>query len=99
MESGPKTGASGRTDLKVTLGIMPDYAGIEKRGLRIDGVTPGKTGANHGLKKGDIIVAINGKSVGNIYDYMNRMKEFSSGQIISVDILREEKPQILIITL
>ena len=30
---------------------------------------------------------------------MNRMKEFSSGQIISVDILREEKPQILIITL
>ena len=40
-ESGPKTGTSGRTDLKVTLGIIPDFVGTVKEGMRIDGVTPG----------------------------------------------------------
>ena len=39
-ESGKKD-SGGRTGrrLKVTLGIMPDFAGSEKAGLRIDGVT------------------------------------------------------------
>ena len=98
-ESGPKNGTNERTTLKVTLGIMPDFSGVEKNGLRIDGVTPGKVAAKSGLKKGDIITAIDGKKVGNIYDYMNRMKEFSPGQIISVDVLREGKSQIFIINL
>jgi Zn-dependent M28 family amino/carboxypeptidase len=98
-ESGPKTGTSGRTDLKVTLGIIPDFAGTVKEGMRIDGVTPGKPAAKAGLLKGDIIVAIDGKTVGSIYDYMARMKAYSPGQIISVDIMRGKEKKVFLVTL
>src|ERR1035437_1496669 len=39
-ESGKKQGyGRGGRRMKVTLGIMPDFAGTEKKGLRVDGVT------------------------------------------------------------
>jgi hypothetical protein len=84
---------------KVTLGIMPDYAGLEDRGLRVDAVTKGKPADKGGILKGDIITAIDGKKVGNIYDYMNRLQNLESGQIISVDIIREEEEKVLLIQL
>lgn len=99
-EAGPKLGsAGGRTDLKVTLGIIPDFAGTETGGMRIDGVTPGKPAAKAGLLKGDIIIAIDGKKVGSIYDYMARMKAYSPGQIISVDVMRGKEKKIFMVTL
>ncbi len=98
-ESGPKVGISTRTDLKVTLGIIPDFAGSEKEGMRIDGVTPGKPASKAGLMKGDIIIAIDGKKVGSIYDYMARMKAYSPGQIISVDIMRGTQKKVFLVTL
>ena len=97
-EAGPKYQRSmGR--FKVTLGIMPDYAGLEDRGLRIDAVSKGKPADKGGMQKGDIITAIDGKKVGNIYDYMNRLQTLEAGQIISVDIIRNEKEKVLLIQL
>ncbi|MCK9640781.1 MAG: PDZ domain-containing protein, partial [Prolixibacteraceae bacterium] len=98
-ESGPKAGISTRTDLKVTLGIIPDFAGTEKDGMRIDGVTPGRPASKAGLLKGDIIIAIDGKKIGSIYDYMARMKAYSPGQIISVDVMRGTEKKVFLITL
>ena len=98
-EAGTKFRSSRGGRFKVTLGIMPDYAGMEKRGLRIDAVTKGKPADQAGLQKGDIITAIDGKSVTNIYDYMNRLKNFSEGQTIAVDIIRQEKQISLIVRL
>ena len=92
------SGRSGRR-LKVTLGIMPDFAGTEKKGLRIDGVTKDGPADKGGMKKGDIIIAINGMQVGNIYEYMSRLQKLKLGTTISVEIIREEKNQILIIQL
>ena len=71
-----------------TLGIMPDFNGIEKNGLRADIVTPGKPAANGGMKNGDIITAINGKAISNIYDYMSKMGELKAGEVITVEIVR-----------
>jgi hypothetical protein len=98
-ESGPKVGISTRTDLKVSLGIIPDFAGTEKDGMRIDGVTPGRPASKAGLLKGDIIIAIDGRKVGSIYDYMARMKAYSPGQIISVDIMRGTVKKVFLVTL
>jgi len=98
-ESGPKIGNSTRTDLKVALGIIPDFAGSEKEGMRIDGVTAGKPASKAGLLKGDIIIAIDGKKVGSIYDYMARMKAYSPGQIISVDVIRGKEKKVFLVTL
>lgn len=98
-EAGPKFQRSRGGRLKVTFGVMPDYAGLEKRGLRIDAVTPGKPAEKAGMKKGDIITAIEGKKVGGVHDYMSRLQTLSVGQRVSVDIIREEKPSVLIIQL
>ncbi len=99
-EAGPKVEpARYRRGKGVTLGIMPDFAGIIKNGLRADAVTPGKPAALGGMKKGDIITAINGKSVNNIQDYMSRMSQLKHGQTISVEVLRGGKKEVLLIQL
>jgi hypothetical protein len=99
-ESGPKAETVRyRRGKGVTLGIMPDFAGAVKNGLRADFVTPGKPAALGGMKKGDIITAINGKTVNNIQDYMFRMGQLKHGQTISVEVLRNDKKEVLLIQL
>ncbi len=99
-ESGKKeqAGRSGRR-LKVTLGIMPDFAGTEKKGLRIDGVTKDGPADKGGMKKGDIITGINGMPVGNIYEYMSRLQKLKQGMTVNVEVIRNGKNEVLIIQL
>jgi aminopeptidase YwaD len=99
-EAGPKVEpVRYRRGKGASLGIMPDFAGVIKNGLRADAVTPGKPASLGGMKKGDIITAINGKSVNNIQDYMSRMSQLKHGQTISVEILRNGKKEVLLIQL
>jgi aminopeptidase YwaD len=99
-EAGPKVEAVRYARGKgVTLGIMPDFAGVVKNGLRADFVTPGKPAALGGMQKGDIITFINGKQVNNIQDYMFRMGQLKHGQTISVEVLRNDKKVVLVIQL
>jgi hypothetical protein len=98
-EAGPKFQRNRGGRYKLTFGIMPDFAGLESRGLRIDAVTKGKPADIGGMKKGDIITAINGKKVGGIHDYMSRLQSLEAGDRVSVDIIRDEKETVLIIQL
>jgi S1-C subfamily serine protease len=99
-ESGPRPESVRTTRKKsVTLGIMPDFAGLVKNGMRADEVYPGRPGALGGMKKGDIITAINGKTVNNIQDYMFRMGQVKYGQQITVEVLRDNKKINLLIQL
>ena len=99
-EAGPKVESGGYPRRKgVALGIMPDFAGVIKNGLRADFVTPGKPAALGGMQKGDIIKVINGKTVNNIQDYMFRMGQLKHGQTISVEVLRNDKTVVLLIQL
>jgi len=99
-EAGPKAEAvKYKRGKGVTLGIMPDFAGVVKNGLRADFVTPGKPAALGGMQKGDIITFIDGKPVNNIQDYMFRMGQLKHGQTISVEVLRADKKVVLLIQL
>jgi Peptidase family M28/PDZ domain/PA domain len=99
-EAGPKAEVNRYPGRKgMTLGIMPDFAGVVKNGLRADFVTPGKPAALGGMQKGDIIIFINGKPVNNIQDYMFRMGQLKHGQTISVEVLRNDKKVVLLIQL
>ena len=98
-EAGSKFQRSRGGRFKVTFGIMPDYAGLEERGMRVDGVTKDKPAYRAGMEKGDIITAIEGKPVKNIYDYMARLQTLEAGQRVSVDIIRDNKPTVLIVEL
>ena len=63
-------------------------ASVENNGLGVDGVRKGGPAESAGIKKGDRIVAIDGLLVTNIYDYMTRLGKLKSGQVTSVEVLR-----------
>ncbi|MBI9034918.1 MAG: M20/M25/M40 family metallo-hydrolase [Bacteroidales bacterium] len=98
-ESGEKRKTTQRANLKVTLGIIPDFSGITKNGLGIDGVRKGGPADLSGMQKGDVIIAIDGLSVGNIYDYMNRLKKLQPGKTITVEVSRAGNKKVLIVQL
>lgn len=98
-EAGPKSASRMGQRFKVTLGILPDFTSSGNEGLRIDGVSKDKPAARAGLVKGDIITAIDGKPVKNIYEYMDRLKGLKAGQTCNVDITRNGKTIVVLIQL
>jgi len=88
--AGPKksSGSSGREGM-VTFGLMPDMMYDGSEGMPVTFVTEGKPAAIGGMKGGDIITAVDGKSVGNVYDYMERLSELKEGQSVVVTVTRE----------
>ncbi len=93
-----KKGAYGK-GFKVTLGIMPGFGDTENKGLRVDGTSKGGHADKAGIKRGDIITAINGEKISNIYEYMEVLKKLNPGQKITVNILRNGKKELLTIQL
>lgn len=99
-EAGPKGPSQSMGRRRgITLGLMPDFAGNVKNGLRADFVTPGKPAALGGMVRGDIIVAIEDKPVNNIDDYMFRLSQLKPGQTITVEVIRDDKRELLLIQL
>ncbi len=88
--AGPKesSGSRGRQGM-VTFGLMPDvmYDGTE--GMPVSFVTEGKPAAIAGMKGGDIIKAVDGKRIGNVHDYMERLSELKEGQSVIVQVERD----------
>jgi serine protease Do len=94
-----------RTDGKVVrgrLGVMiqnvtPDLAASlrlsEVGGALINSVEDGGAAARAGLKQGDVIVAINGEKIADNNALRNRIAGTRPGTRISVDIVRDGKPQ------
>ena len=96
--AGPKQQAA-RTKYKVTLGIMPDVTTNDNKGLRIEFTTPGRPAQLAGILKGDRIVKMNSLPVANIYDYMTRLQTLEEGQTVVVEVVRNEKTEILLVQL
>ena len=74
---------------KVTLGVMPDYV-YEGEGMRIDGVIDGKPAAAADIKGGDVIIQIGDVIVKDIYDYMEGLAKFKTGEKAIVVVKRGE---------
>lgn len=99
-EAGPKVRMSSRSRMgKITLGLMPDvtYEGTE--GMPVQFVTAGRPAAVSGMQKGDIIIAVDGKQVGNVYDYMSRLNELKEGQSVIVTVRRDGTAMDLLVQL
>ena len=76
--------------LKVTLGLMPDVTGSSNTpGLRADIVMPGKPAHAAGIRSGDVIQEIDGKSIKDIEEYMERLSELEPETTVKVKVLRE----------
>lgn len=99
-EAGPKVKGSSRGRRGgITLGLMPDVTYEGNDGMPVMFVTEGKPAAVGGIQKGDIITAIEGKSVGNVYDYMSRLDQLKEGMSIVVTVTRDGDPVELVVRL
>jgi aminopeptidase YwaD len=72
------------------LGIMPNYD-EDKEGVQVGGVIDDGPAAKGGLKAGDLIVELGGKSIKSLNAYMVIMAQQQSGQTLEVGILRDGK--------
>ncbi len=89
-EAGPKVRGSSRGRRGgITLGLMPDMTYDGNEGMPVMFVTEGRPAAVGGIQKNDVIVAIEGKSVGNVYDYMARLDGLKEGMSIVVQVKRD----------
>ena len=76
------------TSLPVTLGVMPDY-GFTGTGLRIDGVSKGKTAEHIGLKAGDVLLQLGDYKFVDIQTYMQALQHFRKGDKTTLLISRD----------
>jgi hypothetical protein len=94
----PKRGKHSRK-FKVTLGIIPDFADNGGKGMSVTAVKKGEAADRGGMQNGDIITAVNGNTVSNIYDYMHQLEKLRSGETAIVEVLRGEEKIVLLIQL
>lgn len=76
--------------LPVTLGVMPDYA-YTGTGMRIDGVSKGKTAERIGLQAGDVLMQLGDYKFVDVQTYMSVLQKFHKGDKTELHILRDGK--------
>jgi hypothetical protein len=73
------------------LGFKPANYGETEGGVLVEYLLPGGAAARAGIKDGDRIVAIAGKAVQNVENYMVLMAAQKKGQAIPIGIVRDGK--------
>ena len=67
---------------------MPDYA-EQVEGVKLSGVRPGSPAEKAGMKPGDVIVQLAGKSIHNVYDYTYVLQEMKPNETVTIVVLRD----------
>ena len=75
---------------KVTLGVMPDYL-FDGKGMRIDGISKGKTAEKFGILKGDVVLKMGKFDVNDMMSYMHALSQFNKGDSTVVKLDRDAK--------
>lgn len=97
MQTKPKDGER-RANLRAYLGTVPDYAESDTKGVLLSGVAKGAPASEAGVKGGDIIVKLAGKTIENIYDYTYAIEALKIGQETEIEVLRAGKSVIMKVT-
>ena len=94
LKPGEPSSALPKTERKVSLGTIPDFA-YSGKGFRISGVAAGSPAEAAGLKEGDIITRINSTAVAGLKDFSDILKTLKPGDRISVTFQRDGKESIV----
>ncbi len=84
----PQAGAS-RRNLRAYLGTIPEYGETASRGVRLNGVARGGPAEAAGLKAGDVLLALAGRTLDNVYDYTHALNALKVGDPAEVVIERD----------
>jgi 2-alkenal reductase len=86
-------------DQKLPVNVGALVGGFDANGQPVSGVQPGKPADKGGIKNGDIIVSINGKVLDEEHPLDATLAQFSPGDQVSVEVLRDGKSMTLQVTL
>ncbi len=75
---------------RASTGSIPDFA-YTGQGVMIGMVMPGSAGEKAGLKKGDVIVALNGTPVNDLRAYSDELKKYQPGDKVVLTVERDGK--------
>jgi hypothetical protein len=82
------TRAGSMRGFTVYLGTIPDYAATGK-GVKLSGVREGGPAEKAGLKAGDVIVSMGGRTLNDLYDYTYALSDLKPGVEIEVIVERD----------
>ena len=85
-----QTDTAGRAGIRVFTGTIPDYA-TNVNGLLLGGVIGGGPAELAGLQKGDVIIAIAGQTIANIYDYTYALESLKIGEPVKIVYMRGDE--------
>ncbi|MEM8932730.1 MAG: M28 family peptidase [Acidobacteriota bacterium] len=81
-----------------SLGTIPDYAGTDRPGVPLSGARPGSAADRAGVRKGDLIVELGGKTIRNIYDFVFVLRSAKPGETTTLVVERHGERVALEIT-
>ena len=87
-----------RANVRAYLGTIPDYAQGEVRGLKVAGIVAGGPAERAGVRDGDVIVELAGKTIENIYDYTYALNAIKVGITATLVVLRGQERLTLLVT-
>ncbi len=76
---------------RATLGVVPEYASEDVKGVKISGTVPGSPAAAAGLKDGDVITAFGADKIEDIYDLTEALQKGKPGDKVKLGLLRDGK--------
>jgi aminopeptidase YwaD len=84
----PPAVSGARTGTQVYLGSIPDMAAGDVAGLRLTGVRAGSPADSAGLKAGDVVVSLAGKTVTDLQSYSDALYANQPGDVVEVVVVR-----------
>jgi Do/DeqQ family serine protease len=85
----------GATIQDVTPDLAESLGMHETRGALVSGVEPGSPADHAGLKQGDVITALDGRTVTDANTLRNQVASSAPGTTVSMTVMRNGKPQTL----
>ena len=82
-----ETQSSGKSNFKVSLGIMPDYT-FSGSGVKVDGISEGKLAQRIGVKAGDVIIQLGDHKFTDVQSYMETLSKFKKGDAAKLKLIR-----------
>lgn len=94
------TGSASHAYLGVSIGDGGAQAdGVLRAGAEVGSVEQGSPAANAGLKQGDVITAISGKSTNQAAALTGFVRQYSAGDEVALTVIRDGKSQEIKVTL